>query len=235
MSFKRLGGRTGRACVSSAPSKIPYGGFSPVRLQTGRQRQPSPSRAYMPLKPRQASRDPAHQGSRRTVSASSDSRRSIPVQRPLARRRVILSRRLNATMASSAPLVLSRRLIRSVSTAGLCTKGQGQRVPNLSCLSVDPCRCLYPGGRVAQDCWISTRVGLRPMLKGSASANIPPEVGSRRGYLSGLTAIRLTLRPGSLLALHRQGRLRSSFPPMSHLTGTSNMTTRPNSQLPRPD
>src|ERR1039457_6088151 len=71
--------------------------------------------------------------------------------------------------------------------------------------------------------------------EGSASANIPPEVGSRRGDISGLTAFRLTLRPGSLLVLHRQGRLRSSFPPMSHLTGTSNMTTRPNSQLPRPD
>ena len=27
--------------VSSAPSKIPYGGFSPVRLQTGCQQRPS--------------------------------------------------------------------------------------------------------------------------------------------------------------------------------------------------
>ena len=40
--------------VSSSLSKIPYGGFSPVRLQTGRQRQPSPARtrarAYMPPK-----------------------------------------------------------------------------------------------------------------------------------------------------------------------------------------
>ena len=35
MSFKRLGGRACLACVSSAPSKIPYGGFSPIRLQTG--------------------------------------------------------------------------------------------------------------------------------------------------------------------------------------------------------
>src|SRR5438128_6165195 len=30
--------------VSSAPSKIPYGGFSPVRLQAGCQKRPSPSR-----------------------------------------------------------------------------------------------------------------------------------------------------------------------------------------------
>jgi len=41
MSFKRLGGHTRHSCVSSAPSKIPYGGFSPVRLQAGFQPQPS--------------------------------------------------------------------------------------------------------------------------------------------------------------------------------------------------
>ena len=46
--------------------------------------------------------------------------------------------------------------------------------------------------------------------------------------------VRFMLRPGRLLALHRQGRLRSSFHPMSHLTGTSNITTRVNSQFPRP-
>jgi hypothetical protein len=55
-----------------------------------------------------------------------------------------------------------------------------------------------------------------------------------RRYFRGCT-VRLMLRPGSLLALHRQGRLRSSFHPMSHLTGTSNITTRANSQFPRPD
>jgi hypothetical protein len=41
MSFERLGKRTCPSCVSSTPSKIPYGGFSPVRLQTGIQPQPS--------------------------------------------------------------------------------------------------------------------------------------------------------------------------------------------------
>ena len=35
MSFKRRVRRACLASVSSAPSKIPYGGFSPVRLQTG--------------------------------------------------------------------------------------------------------------------------------------------------------------------------------------------------------
>jgi len=40
------------------------------------------------------------------------------------------------------------------------------------------------------------------------------------------------LRPGESLALHRQGLLLSSFHPMSHLTGTSNITTRASNQLP---
>ena len=41
LSFKRPGRRTCRPCVSSSPSEIPYGGFSPVRLQAGLQPQPS--------------------------------------------------------------------------------------------------------------------------------------------------------------------------------------------------
>jgi len=40
-------GRQAMHHVSSPPSKIPYGGFSPVRLQTGCQPQSSPSRTYM--------------------------------------------------------------------------------------------------------------------------------------------------------------------------------------------
>jgi hypothetical protein len=43
MSFKRPGRRAVHLCVSSTPSKIPYGGFSPVRLQAGSQSQPSSS------------------------------------------------------------------------------------------------------------------------------------------------------------------------------------------------
>jgi len=41
-------------------------------------------------------------------------------------------------------------------------RARGQRVPNLSCLSLDPCRHLCPGGRAAQDCCTSARSGLRP-------------------------------------------------------------------------
>ena len=86
--------------VSFSPSKIPYGGFSPVRLQTGSRPQPSPSltrSAYMRSAFLSASPWVAPSGSnRRSVSASRRFRPDTPVQRPLARRRVVLSRRVIA-------------------------------------------------------------------------------------------------------------------------------------------
>src|SRR5438093_6464714 len=42
------------------------------------------------------------------------------------------------------------------------------------------------------------------------------------------------VRPERLLALHRQGRLLSSFHLLSHLWEASNITTRAISQFPRP-
>ena len=64
-----------------------------------------------------------NKGSRRTVSASSDSSRSIPVQWPLARRRVVLSRRVIAyyglirgSGTLPTPYILRRRVF--ASTAG---------------------------------------------------------------------------------------------------------------------
>ena len=45
----------------------------------------------------------------------------------------------------------------------------------------------------------------------------------------------LTLRPGRLLALHRQGLLLSSFRLLSHLRETSNITMWANRQFPQPD
>jgi hypothetical protein len=51
MSIKRLGRRTRCARVSLSPSKIPYGGFSPVRLQTERRVRPSSNWTYTHSKP----------------------------------------------------------------------------------------------------------------------------------------------------------------------------------------
>jgi hypothetical protein len=87
-----------------------------------------------------------------------------------------------------------------------------------------------PADRAAQDDCTSARDSLRPNARGSASA---------MSHLNRYTwvplrgcEVRLMLRPEQLLALHRQGRLRSSFHSMSHLIRTSNMTTRVNRQSP---
>jgi len=120
-----------------------------------------------------------------------------------------------------------------LSPAGLCLAAKTQSFPALSCVSVFPCRLPYPGGPGGHDCCTSARGSLRPSARDSASAM----VHLNRFMWSAFRGcrVRLMLRPGNLLALHRQGRLLSSFHPMSHLSGTSNITTRRDSQLPRPD
>ena len=76
--------------VSCSPSKIPYVGFSPVRLQTGIGRRPSRSRAYTP--------SPVLHRTPVTLSGkiAGPLVRTFPVQRPLARQRVMLSRQVTA-------------------------------------------------------------------------------------------------------------------------------------------
>jgi hypothetical protein len=131
--------------VSSSPSKIPYGGFSPVRLQT--ESRPQPSHATLSRPGLYAASSPSGVAwliaalCRRPV----DPRPNTPVQRPLARHRVVLSRRVIAyyglirgSDALPTPYVLRRRVFASTA--------EHQRFPNLSCVSFDPCRLPYPGG-----------------------------------------------------------------------------------------
>ena len=95
--------------VSSSLSKIPYGGFSPVRLQTGIQPQSSLTatrvkrearmrRILVTLSVVRAAILVACSPSMRDirVSSSATSYSGYPVQRPLARLRVIVSRRVIA-------------------------------------------------------------------------------------------------------------------------------------------
>ena len=50
-----------------------------------------------------------------------------------------------------------------------------ERIPNLLRLSFPPCRRPYPGSRMElTDCSFSTRIGLRLLCTGSASAIYPP-------------------------------------------------------------
>ena len=56
-----------------------------------------------------------------------------------------------------------------------------------------------------------------------------------RGIVLRGCKVRFMLRPDELLALLRQGRLRSSFHLLGHPSGVSSITTRANNQFPRPD
>ncbi len=106
--------KTQTICVSPSPSKIPYGGFSPVRLQTEIQPPPSTSCQELsaarvpPAKNLISGPSPGTQFTRPTEgltvvsrvhsakAARSPAAQDNSVQRPLAPQRVILSRRLIA-------------------------------------------------------------------------------------------------------------------------------------------
>src|SRR2546426_842489 len=115
MSIKRLGGRTCHPRVSSSPSKIPYGGFSPVRLQTGEQpRRPSPTTRALSARPAPPPGSPTYTPPppppRPPVAKGGNNigpfTRGAPVQSPLARQRVMLPRRVLAyygLMGASQP------------------------------------------------------------------------------------------------------------------------------------
>ena len=107
-----LGTRTRGIRVSSSPSKIPYGGFSPVRLQTGFQPRPSPARsgsnlhpapAYTRLKSR--SRKRATSRSRAFAQAAlSPSDRTLPSRGPWLTKGFFCPPGSSLTMTSSETL-----------------------------------------------------------------------------------------------------------------------------------
>src|SRR5580658_9923163 len=111
--------------VSFSPSEIPYGGFSPVRLQIGCRSRPSSgahTRQRLIHDPSRGDRSPlvspcgaSVAQRRRRVSRSFGG----PIQRPLARPRVVLSRRVVAYYG----LIRGSGLLPtpySSSAAGLC-------------------------------------------------------------------------------------------------------------------
>jgi len=176
--------------VSSRPSEIPYGGFSPVRLQTGLRPSPSSSGAHPITYRRPESRSPATtlapQGaiaalSRRWVAV----RRDCPVQRPLARQRVVLSRRVVAYYG----LI---RGSRSFPSAYVLHRGvfalqprPGDSLLYSACPSVRAV-CRTPADRVVFAVSNATRGSLRPSVRVSASAAFHAKVGSRAVCLSRL-------------------------------------------------
>ena len=132
------------APVSPAPSKIPYGGFSPVRLQTSIRVPPSSAQRRLidTFLPRRWS--PAFLvrllGLASHPNAPNADSESL-VQWPLAPRPVLLSSRLNAYYGHIRDSGAPPRLMDSSATLL-----KRQRFPNLLCLSFGMCRLPYPGG-----------------------------------------------------------------------------------------
>jgi hypothetical protein len=139
-------GRQAMHHVSSPPSKIPYGGFSPVRLQIGSLDATfapavSGGRLYAPVVRLDLPtvRLPLCGGWR----TSPRTRRS---RGPWLTSGLFCPAGSSLTTASSAPLGLSRPFLQY--RPGLCLSAKAQRVPNLLRLSFFPCRLPCPAGRM---------------------------------------------------------------------------------------
>ena len=148
--------------VSSSPSKIPYVGFSPIRLQTGIQPQPSPVthglsarptytrilQTYMRSKPFDSVGRHYLRNRAFAQAGLPTLKKNDPVQRPLAHRWVMLSTSSSLTMASSETLDPSHRFM--YYTMGLCPTalyGLASRgSPICSACLFPPCRLPYPDG-----------------------------------------------------------------------------------------
>jgi hypothetical protein len=236
--------------VSSSLSKIPYGGFSPVRLQTGIQPRPSSTMLSLSVRPtftqtrwiytRLKSLSPkrAFFRSRTCVQAGLPlSYMDHPVQRSLAPQRVMLSRQIIAyydLIRASLPLPPVYVLSSGSLPIGLLRAGE-QKVPNLSCLSFPIVPSSVP--RRLGDFF---RLLLRRPLWPSPSLHkvgvrVSTLAGPMRGLRNEAAKFASCYSPMELLALHRQGHLLSSFHRQGHPLEMSSITTRANNQFPRPD
>jgi len=181
---------------SCSPSKIPYGGFSPVRLQTGCQRQPSSTIRWLKRKVRirHVSVDlyaataaiwstcgPCGQACRRPPISALQSRGPWLAARLCCPRRSALTTASSATLDPTTALSASSSRLRPTTWYGLVSRAS----PLYSvCLSL---RAVFrtPAFRVAAcDCYFTTRTGLHQFHAGSAPAS--HAVGSRVGRVTRL-------------------------------------------------
>ena len=217
--------------VSSSLSKIPYGGFSPVRLQTGIKPRPSSTLLSLSVRPtypqtpwtytrlKSLSQKRAFFRSGTFVQAELPlSYTNNPAQRSLAPQQVVLSHRIIAyydLIRASCPLppvyVLSSRSL----PVGLLRAGD-QKVPNLSCLSFPIVPSPVPR-RLGDFVRLLIR---RPLWPSPSSHKVSARISTLGRFLRGscneAAKFALCYGPMRLLALLRQGRLLSSF----HLLGS---------------
>jgi hypothetical protein len=220
-------GRQALQHVSSSPSKIPYVGFSPVQLQTGIPPRPSLTQrglsarptcarttsAYTWLKPLTSKRDNISRNRTIVQAVLSSCSRSAPVQRPLAHQKVMLSCRViayyglirNSRPSPSTYGLYDRSLSYSLVWAGI------ERNPNLLRLSL-PSR---PPSVPRRTIWLPLAVPSPSLLAFAFSVQARhPQPHTRRfsrGKCNESAEFALCYGPEESLALHRQGRLLSSF------------------------
>ena len=236
--------------VSSSLSKIPYGGFSPVRLQTGIQPRPSSNMSSLSARPAcpriswiytwLKSLSPKRAFFRRGTCVQAElpfSYMDHPVQRSLAPLRVMLSRWIIAyyyLIRASPPLPPVYVLSSGSLPYGPVWAGN-EKVPNLSCLSFPIVPSSVP--RRLGDClWLLLHRPLWPSPSShKVGARLTTLAGALRGWCNEAAKFALCYGPMKLLALLRQGRLHSSFHLLGHPSGVSSITTRANNQFPRPD
>ena|SRR5580700_2525079 len=177
--------------VSFSPSEIPYGGFSPVRLQIGIQPRPSLlAHTRQRLIRGQKSARPSHaSGPHRgrsplCVGVGETALRTLPIQRPLAHQRVVLSRRVTAyygLIRDSRSLPPTYSFRRRVFALRLRSGGSLLYSACPSARAV----CRTPADRVVMAGSSSTRGSLHPSVTGSASA-VPRKNRFTRGCLTRL-------------------------------------------------
>jgi hypothetical protein len=211
-----LGTRTQGTRVSSSPSKIPYSGFSPVRLQTGIPPRPSSARSGSSLHPapaytRRKFLSPKRATSRRGTfvqAALSPSDGTLPSRGPW------LASGLYCPAGSMLTMTSSETLASSGPTYDFAVRSNLSReVPQFT-LPICSLRAAFrtPADRtIAFGCCFITRFGLPHLCRGSASTN--PRAPVPAWPCNEAAKFTLWYGPEELLALHRPGRLRSSFRP----------------------
>jgi hypothetical protein len=217
---------TQTTCVFPSPSKIPYGGFSPVRLQT--EILPPPSAACQELcatrirpanKPykRPKSKHPAHAAHRRAnrsrpsalgpsgTIAGSTGRFRPEALGSAAGYSVPPHRRLlwpHPSLSFSSTRLFIRGWL--LQPRGL-PRAENERFPNLLLVSIPSCRPPYPDG--PNGClWLCFTVGtgLRHLCKGSAST-VPARFGTGAGKRNEAARFALCYGPKSCLPFTDKG------------------------------
>ena len=213
--------------VSSSLSKIPYGGFSPVRLQTGIQPQPSLVRCGLSARPtftrslatymglKSLTQNRANRPRRRAQAQAvlPSLSKANPVQRPLALRRVMLSPQVKAyygLIRNSQPLPSTYGLYDGSLPYGLVWAGI-ERLPNLLRMSLSSVPPYVP--RRARRLHLTVPSPSVLAFATFAQARHPQSHTRRfsRGSCNEAARFASCYGPEELLALHRQGRLLSSF------------------------